>query len=522
MVDESQRRHRSSAHIKHPDTIEFAGDFNLAAIVLSNHMGTGVDTNTGGENILPQMQELNIYESITKKAITGSIVILDATNLIANLPIQGTERIIFKLSTPGTSESNDIVDASELTGHPFYVYKITNRKQISEGVLLYTLHFGSREFMRNLRTRVSRAYSGTIDTMVANIFADKSGLDSRKTLNFEETRNQDKVVIPNMRPLDAIAMLAKRALPKNTNGVGYYFYETTKGFHFRSWESMCVTQGSFERPVKATFQYKPMNMEEPQSSGMGKGPSRTQQRTKPKPKILEDYESVEFYEFVNNFHDVAANTVMGTYAHNVITHNIYDKSYNNSAWNYHLQFGETKHSEEKQDEAANNKFQVSESPVDFDNNGISDYPNSRVSLQPTTQFLHGEDTGSYGTDVIDDGKLEGTRISQIYQVTAGTRLKLIIKGHSYLEAGDMIQFNLFSVESTNSDRFDFDPQYSGRYIVASIRHRVTDQEYKMIIECVKDSVKIPFKSIDTFPGITDKEEPTFTNIYDKEKPSFLS
>ena len=260
-------------HIKHPDTIEFAGDFNLAAVIISNHMGTGIDTDTGGENILPQMQELNIYESITKKAITGSIVILDATNLIANLPIQGTERIIFKLSTPGTTESDDIVDASELTGHPFYVYKITNRKQISEGVLLYTLHFGSREFMRNLRTRVSRAYSGTIDTMVANIFADKSGLDSRKTLNFEETRNQDKVVIPNMRPLDAIAMLAKRALPKNTNGVGYYFYETTKGFHFRSWESMCVTQGAFERPVKATFQYKPMNMEEPQSSGMGKGPS---------------------------------------------------------------------------------------------------------------------------------------------------------------------------------------------------------------------------------------------------------
>ena len=141
MVDESQRRHRSSAHIKHPDTIEFAGDFNLAAIVLSNHMGTGVDTDTGGENILPQMQELNIYESITKKAITGSIVILDATNLIANLPIQGTERIIFKLSTPGTSESNDIVDASELTGHPFYVYKITNRKQISKAYyyILYTL-----------------------------------------------------------------------------------------------------------------------------------------------------------------------------------------------------------------------------------------------------------------------------------------------------------------------------------------------------------------------------------------------
>ncbi len=504
--------------IKSPDEIEYAGDYNLAAVILSNHKGEGVDATTGGENILPQMQELNIYESITKKAITGSIVILDATNLIANLPIQGTERIIFRLSTPGTVEQENIVDASELTGHPFYVYKISNRKQISEGVLLYTLHFGSREFMRNLRTRVSRAYSGTIDTMVANIFADKSGLDSRKILNFEETRNQDKVVIPNMRPLDAIEMLSKRALPKNTNGVGYYFYETTKGFHFRSWESMCVTQGEFSRTVKATFQYRPANIGEqlPDYLPMGKGPSRTQQRTKPKPKVLEDFENVEHYEFINNFHDIAANTAVGTYAHNVITHNIYSKSYDKTAWNYHLSFGETKHSESKTGDFADTKFQVSESPVDFDNNGISDYPDSRVSLQGSTQFLHNEDTGAYGTNVNDDGRLEGMRISQMAQVAAGTRLKLVIKGHSYLEPGDMIQFNLYSVESTNSDRFDFDPQYSGRYVVASIRHRVTDIEYKMVLECVKDSVKKPFDSIDTFPGTTEIEEPKFINIYDKE------
>ena len=508
---------RSRARIKHPDIIEFAGDFNLAAVVLSNHKGTGVDPATGGENILPQMQELNIYESITKKAITGSVVIMDATNLIANLPIQGTERIIFKLSTPGTTETEDIIDASELTGHPFYVYKISNRKQISEGVLLYTLHFGSREFMRNLRTKVSRAYSGTIDTMVANIFADKTGLDSRKILNYEETRNQDKVVIPNMRPLDAIEMLCRRALPKNSNGVGYYFYETTKGFHFRSWESMCVSQGEFSRPVKATFQYKPMNMEQPSSVAPGTGASGPPGRNyEVKQKIIEDFESVEFYEFINNFHDVAANTAIGTYGHNVITHNIYDKSYNKTAWNYHLSFGETKHSEDKSDSSASDKFQVSESPVDFDNNNISDYADSKISLQGTTQFLHGKETGSYGMDVVDDGRLEGMRISQIAQVGAGTRLKLIIKGHSYLEAGDMIQFNLLSVESTNSDRFDFDPHYSGRYVVSSIRHRVTDLEYKMVLECVKDSVKIPFESIDTFPGTTEIEEPTLTDIYDKE------
>ena len=44
-------------------------------------------------------------------------------------------------------------------------------------------------------------------------------------------------------------------------------------------------------------------------------------------KINHDYQSVESYRFVNNFHDVAANTALGTYAHRVITHNLFDKSY---------------------------------------------------------------------------------------------------------------------------------------------------------------------------------------------------
>ena len=521
MPGETKETLKRNVKPKDPDEIQFAGDFNLNAVVIQNHKGEGVEPETGGENILPQMIELNIYESITKKAITGTIVIADATNLIANLPIQGTERILFKLSTPGAQDDIETsVDASELTGHPFYVYKISNRKLDSAGVLTYTLHFGSREFMRNLRTKVSKAYSGTIDRMVAQIFSDKNGLDSRKIINLEETRNQDKIVIPNMRPLDAIGMLAKRALPKNTNGVGYYFYETTKGFHFRSWESMCVSQGAFSRPVKATFQVKPAGFEESESSGMGKGPSRTQNRMRAsQPKIIEDYEAVESYSFVNNFHDVAANTAIGTYGHNVITHNIYNKSYKETAWNYHNEFGLTKHSEDKTEESAADKFQVADTPVDFDQNNVSDYPNSRISLLGTTQYLHNEDTGAYGIDVEQDGRLEGIRVSQQAQVGAGTRLKLVVKGQSYLQAGDMIQFNLLSVESANSTRFDFDPQYSGRYIVANVRHRVTDFDYKMVLECVKDSVKTPFAGEDTFPGETEKENPTYVDIYEKESAS---
>jgi hypothetical protein len=64
-----------SAAVKHDDTIEFAGDYNLNAVVLISHNGVATD-------IKPMMLELNIYEGIYNNAITGTIVIGDTQNLI--------------------------------------------------------------------------------------------------------------------------------------------------------------------------------------------------------------------------------------------------------------------------------------------------------------------------------------------------------------------------------------------------------------------------------------------------------
>ena len=100
---------------------------------------------------------------------------------------------MFKLSTPGTSKLEHIVDASEESGHPFYVYKVSNKQQAKQGTLVYTIHFASREFLRNIRTKVSQAYSGKMSSIVQEIMADKQGLDSRKTLYYEETKNKTRL-----------------------------------------------------------------------------------------------------------------------------------------------------------------------------------------------------------------------------------------------------------------------------------------------------------------------------------------
>ena len=176
----------------HPDVYDFAGDYNLNGIILQAHDGTGGRFGEGGVNIQSLVQELNIYEGIEQAAVHGTLVLVDSINLIGNLPIQGTERLMFKLSTPGTSKLEHIIDASEETGHPFYVYKISNKQQPSQGTLVYTIHFCSREFLRNLRVKVSQAYEGKLSDIVQQIVGDKEGLDSRKRLFFEE--NAEKTV----------------------------------------------------------------------------------------------------------------------------------------------------------------------------------------------------------------------------------------------------------------------------------------------------------------------------------------
>ena len=463
----------------HDDNIKFAGDYNMPSIHLHNHANSGFTSEEDGVNIQDLVVEMNIFEGINSNSVTGSLVIVDSVNLIGNLPIQGTERLSFKLSTPGAHEFGHIIDCSEETGHPMHVYKLTDKKQLNEGTCSYVLHFCSREFLRNLRTRVSEALTGTIDQMVTKILNDENYLDSKRKLFYQKTRNQDKIVIPNMKPFQAIEMLAKRALADQTesSSAGYHFYQTTKGFHFRSFESMCVNAYGQPRQVKQEFNYMPINLRDPQITDIG----RHRGQLAAGDKILHDLTSVEDYRFINNFHDVAMNQAAGTYAHRVITHNLFNKSYKESNYHYHNRFQQTKHTDGPNPA-------VVDTPVDFDNKGVSDYPESRVTVMPTTQYTHGEKTGAFGIDVEQDGITEASIISQRAAVEAGTRLKLTVKGQSYLEPGDLIQFNILSVENKVISEGALDPHFSGRYIISKIRHRVTNDEYIQVLECVKDSV----------------------------------
>lgn len=478
--------------------LDFPGDYNLQNITLVNSVGERLGLRLG------TVTELNVYEDINFNAVTGSMHIVDAHNIITNASLQGNERLLFKLSTPGvTGAIEDTIDASEETGHPFHIYALTDRINLSETTMSYTLHFCSRELFRNTRTRVSKAYDGGLAESVISILRDKEGLDSKKNIYFEKTRNQHKIVIPNLRPFDAVNMIASRALSKNAKGAGYYFFETSKGFHFRSYESMLAHKGKYYRDEELTLSYTPKAI----------GPARK--------RAFRNQHTIESYEFIQHF-DTLAQQAMGTYASRVITHNIYDKSYTIKDYHYHNYFADMFHADQVGDRSKRN-YHISNTPVDNDpkesargDKTVSDYPESKVGLQGSTRFLHDKDTGIFGTSTDSEGLTEAIRQSQENQVENSTRVKIVMPGHSYMQAGDVVRFQLPSMEPNKGEKvgYGFDEYHSGRYVVAKLRHRIVRGEYKMVLELVKDSVMRSYQDAvgDTFET-TESQKGSSQNIY---------
>ena len=103
---------------------------------------------------------------------------------------------------------------------------------------------------------VSRAYTGPVEAGVEDVLRQKKYLNSKKDFWLEDTKTNCKYVIPALKPFDTINFLAGEAISGKYNNAGYLFFENSKGYHFRSLESMLAMGGAVARPTKANFNTK--------------------------------------------------------------------------------------------------------------------------------------------------------------------------------------------------------------------------------------------------------------------------
>lgn len=80
------------------EILQSPGDVRIKRLILVSAVGKFI-------NVLDYLVELNIYESIFKPGLSGTLTLGDSRNLIKDFPILGEELLIVEFTTPGTAIS---------------------------------------------------------------------------------------------------------------------------------------------------------------------------------------------------------------------------------------------------------------------------------------------------------------------------------------------------------------------------------------------------------------------------------
>ena len=423
------------------------GEFNIiqADLILSTGKVVGLTASIMG---------LSIFEGINQFTITGTITIQDAFNLASFGPIIGQEYLSLKIATPNFKGQDNTIDYSD---NPLMVTSIDDRVDIGNGVQATTMTFCSREFVIDQRARVRRnlvgSYSSIVETML------ETDLDSNKQLNIEPSTDNKKMIAPNCKPLDVIAIATKNAVSQEFTASTYLFWESTKEFNFRTLGNMYS-----QEPVM-TYEY----------SVPGK-------RTKDGARdILAELSAIESYRITSS-PDTVWNYATGIFSSELIVHDIISKSYEKHTYKYSDNFSNEQHL--GPDPLAN---------LDPDGENVSSFP-SKQYLKPVVgvgndqSFEDENNQYVYSTNRLD---LMQARRSQLSMLESGLQLNIDVIGTTMVKAGDIVRIIIPSVAAVKTTKNETeDMLYNGNFLIRSLRHDfdMVNHKHTMSMNVTKDAI----------------------------------
>jgi hypothetical protein len=180
---------------------------------------------------------LMYYESILQDSIKATITFADTGNSIDNktviegLPMVGQEKVFLKFRD-NNEQTLDLV---------LYINKVTPLADDTTKSMVQ-IDLASKEFIMNEKVRLNTRFDGKISDHIRKILTDQSYLGTEKNIDIEETSNNYNFIGNNKKPYYAMNWLSKRAVPNlpdaKGNTAGYFFFETSEGFKFKSIDSM--------------------------------------------------------------------------------------------------------------------------------------------------------------------------------------------------------------------------------------------------------------------------------------------
>jgi hypothetical protein len=193
------------------------GYYKLVSAVLTTYAGKSLEIS----GLIPVF---SIEESINKDSIRGSATIIDATNLLDDLPLRGEETLKLVIED-ALKQKNE---------YTFRIYKVDDVAiSATNDTLTYRIHFVSASSFDAMFRRIIEPFDDKISAIAEQIFA-RYYPGVSKDLVLEETVGLFRCVIPNYTAPQTMNFLANRAFSTQSPSCSFRFFETAENYFFAS------------------------------------------------------------------------------------------------------------------------------------------------------------------------------------------------------------------------------------------------------------------------------------------------
>lgn len=406
-------------------------------------LGVEIQTHTGELfSITGTIAEMSLYESIYFPYIHGELTLVDNSDMLSDFPFIGQERLRVRWERD-----------KKITSREFLITKVANISRNRDGFGVYDLTITSEIQMRNATSLFSRAYRGRGDEIISGVYSDY--LNTELVVN-SRAKTSHNIVFPYMKPLQAADMIRKNVLSDDNTPLFVYDSLYRDEVRLESLGAMLAKD-----PITELKPKKPSNTEQDGFASQG---SLDERGTVYDTSVTRAYNT---YDQINK----------GAYGSYVTIADPSIREYQKVPFDF------KKEAPTQSGEWITKDFTIGGIKV----NEIYDTKN---------YYLH-RNKYAFNTDFpnlssIDD--LDLSILNSYVHRHSTSLLKVYIDSLAYIDdepfgVGTTVEYTLpkFSPSLSPEDQQN-DKVNSGKYIVASMRHYIKNNEYTMSLELIRDGI----------------------------------
>ena len=444
-------------------------------------------------------KQFQYFEDIFWPSYAATMVVQDSSdNLISNMPIQGFEKCIVEI---------DDLDGGNYV-YEFRVWNISNRVETGRNQI-YTLGLISVQGMLNEGITVNKIIEGNTSAQVKKILTDYFRVPDGK-IDTENSSTSIKILPTKKSPFALIRSILPKTIsekvspvlkeikidptggsggswkgwnaPQYTSDVkitgtqgkgsaGYFFFQTRRGYVFRSIDSLISTDtDNFNGKPTVNNQLLENKKFKWQSAKVGE----------PSTMLIQEIIFGKELDMIKKMRE-------GHYSNICCFFNINTHSYEEQVYSLKDTWDQMAH--------------LGKNPLPNGQKLLSKYPSRTMSTVINNEVWYS------GTDVASDDPKEGgdSKSTHPYQdfqkhylqqglaragILFNQQLTISLTGHLELCAGDKIEIELPNPKKESEKDSDVDPIYSGTYLIKNLNHQFNmtdDRSVYTVLDLIRDS-----------------------------------